>query len=67
MFFKLNLLLIFRYFSNKKITFKDYLFELNTSPFDFQRKFIFLGPFIIVFEKENFFCALLEMNVQIDI
>ena len=67
MLFKLNLFLIFRYFSNKKIVFKDYLFELKYSPVDFQKKIIFLGLCIIGFEKENFLCALLEMKVQIDI
>ena len=54
-------------FFKQKIALKIIYLNLNTSPFNFQRKFIFLGSCIIVFEKEFFFCALLEMKVQIDI
>ena len=39
--------------------------NLNTSPFDFERKFIFHGLCIIGFEKENFLCDLLEIKVQL--
>ena len=55
------------FFKKKKLLLKIIYLNLNTSPFDFQRKFIFLRPCIIVFEKEKFLCALLEMKVQIDI
>ena len=41
--------------------------NLNTSPFNFQRKFIFLEPCIIAFEKEKFFYTVLQMKIQIDI
>ena len=41
MFFKLNFLLIYRYFSNKKITFKDYLFELKYKSIWFSKKIHF--------------------------